>query len=78
MQSAVRFEVEVGDDRVVHLPHEVPTGRAEIIVLVPAAAPPPRGGNITHLVGLLRTPNAPSDEEVQRILDEAKSERAGR
>jgi hypothetical protein len=77
MQSAVRFEVEVGDDRMVHLPGEVPTGRAEIIVLVPAAPSAPRLG-VARLVGLLRTERPPSDDEVQRILDDARTERAGR
>jgi len=76
MQSAVRFEVEVGDDRMVHLPGEVPTGRAEIIVLVPAAPPAPHRG-VAHLVGLLRTERPPSDDEVQRILDDARTERGG-
>jgi hypothetical protein len=77
MQSAVRFEVEVGDDRVVHLPGEVPTGRAEIIVLIPAP-PLTRCLGVAQLVGLLRTDRTPPDDsEVRRILDEARAERGG-
>ena len=77
MQSAVRFEVQVGDDRVVRLPGEVPTGRAEIIVLIPAPPPVARRG-VAQLVGLLRTERpAPDDDEVRRILDEARTERGG-
>lgn len=60
----------------VRLPAEVPPGRAEIIVIVAPTAP--RGG-ISGLVGLLRSDGAaPDDEEVARILDEAREERAGR
>jgi hypothetical protein len=60
MQSAVRFEVEVGDDRVVRLPGEVPTGRAEIIVLIPSAAP--RAAGVARIVGLLRTDRPAPDD----------------
>ncbi|MFO0605754.1 MAG: hypothetical protein U0324_21405 [Polyangiales bacterium] len=62
MQSAVRFEVEVGDDRVVRLPGEVPTGRAEIIVLIPSAAPRAAAG-VARIVGLLRTDRPAPDDD---------------
>ena len=32
------MRVTIGDDHIVHLPAEVPAGRAEIIVLMPAGA----------------------------------------
>jgi hypothetical protein len=34
MKSAVKLDVQVGDDHLVKLPDEVPVGPAEIIVLV--------------------------------------------
>jgi hypothetical protein len=36
MEQAIRLRVTVGDDHLVHLPDEIPTGEAEIIVLFPA------------------------------------------
>jgi hypothetical protein len=36
MEQAIRLRVTIGDDHMVHLPDEVPTGEAEIIVLIPA------------------------------------------
>jgi len=78
MQNAVRFEVEVGDDRVVHLPGEVPTGRAEIIVLLPPTPPAARPRGVAHLVGLLRVEKTPDDDDVRHILDDARTERGGR
>lgn len=78
MQNAVRFDAEIDEDRVVHLPREVPLGRAEIIVLLPT--PRPRApSNLAALVGMLRAEHpAPSDDEIRQILDEAKMDRGGR
>lgn len=79
MQHAVRFNVEVGEDRIVRLPGEVPPGRAEIIVLVSAPQPQRTAPGLAPLVGILRTEDAaPTDDEVKRILDDARTERAGR
>jgi hypothetical protein len=39
MEHAIRLRVTVGDDHIVHLPEEIPTGEAEIIVFLPAQAP---------------------------------------
>jgi hypothetical protein len=50
MDAALRLQVVVGDDRVVRLPREVPTGAAEVIVLIPALAPRP---DRSHLLGRL-------------------------
>ncbi len=36
MEQAIRLRVTVGDDHLVHLPDEIPTGEAEIIVLFPS------------------------------------------
>jgi hypothetical protein len=38
MEQAIRLRVTIGDDHLIHLPDEVPTGEAEIIVLIPAEA----------------------------------------
>lgn len=38
MEQAIRLRVMVGDDHLVHLPDEIPTGEAEIIVLFPSRA----------------------------------------
>lgn len=63
----------------VRLPVEVPPGRAEIIVIVAPTVPTAPRGGISGLVGLLRSDGAaPDDEEVARILDEAREGRAGR
>ena len=79
MQSAVRFNAEVGEDRIVQLPAEVPPGRAEIIVLMSAPARSPSTAGLAPLIGLLRTAQAPpSDVEVQAMLDEARTARGGR
>jgi hypothetical protein len=42
MQSAVKLTVDVGVDRVVKLPDDVPVGPAEIIVLVGERVPGPK------------------------------------
>ena len=34
MEQAIRLRVTIGDDHLIHLPDEVPTGEAEIIVLM--------------------------------------------
>ena len=36
MEQAIRLRVIVGDDHIVHLPEEIPTGEAEVIVLFPS------------------------------------------
>lgn len=36
MEQAIRLRVMVGDDHIVHLPNEIPTGKAEVIVLFPS------------------------------------------
>ena len=36
MEQTIRLRVTIGDDHMVQLPDEVPTGEAEIIVLIPA------------------------------------------
>lgn len=78
MQNAVRFDVEVGADRVVRLPREVPLGRAEIIVLVPTSRPL-TPSNLAALVGLLRAEHpAPNDDEIREIIEDARLERGGR
>lgn len=78
MQNAMRFEVEVGPDRVVRLPNEVPTGHAEIIVLLPVSPSPTGPRGVAGLQGLLRTEHPPpDDDEVRRILDDARWERGG-
>ncbi len=61
----------------VQLPREVPTGRAEIVVLMPSpeAATPSRG--VARLVGMLRTTATPDDAAVQRNFDNARTERGG-
>jgi hypothetical protein len=38
MDHAIRLRVVIGDDHTIRLPDEVPTGEAEIIVLMPADA----------------------------------------
>lgn len=38
MEHAIRMRVTIGADHTIRLPDEVPTGEAEVIVLVPAAA----------------------------------------
>lgn len=79
MQSAVRFDVQVGEDRIVRLPREVPPGRVEIIVLVSASPSRTKTAGIASLVGMLQPAgDVPSDDEIARILDEARTERAER
>ena len=77
MQSAVRFDVQVGEDRIVQLPREVLPGRVEIIVLVPTPPSNVQSSSIASLVGMLRPAGGvPGDAEVAQILDEARTERA--
>lgn len=64
MQSAVRFDVQVGEDRIVRLPREVPPGRVEIIVLVPGSPSRTQTAGIASLVGMLQPAGGvPSDDD---------------
>jgi hypothetical protein len=38
MERAIRLRVTVGDDHMIRLPDEVPTGSAEVIVFMPGPA----------------------------------------
>ena len=38
MEHAIRLRVTIREDHTIHLPDDVPTGEAEIIVLMPAEA----------------------------------------
>ena len=64
-QTVIKFQVEVGADRVIRLPDEVPVGTAEIIISPPGArnaVPPPEA------LGLFR--------DIPELVDQAMAHAA--
>jgi hypothetical protein len=73
MESALRLQVMIGDDRVVHLPKEFPTGSAEVIVLIASSADrPDRSRLLGRLAGratMAEDFDAPLPEDVLRDFE---------
>ncbi len=77
MEQAIRLRIMVGEDHVVHLPSEIPTGEAEVIVLFPSRQAQPsrvdvRKGMFGRLAGKATIADdfdAPLPEEVLREFE---------
>jgi hypothetical protein len=79
MHAAVKLQVTISRDRRVQLPHDLPEGRAEVIVLYPDAAseqaprPParPKPERVNYLARLTSRQPRPLSRRASRALDEA-------
>jgi len=74
--QAYKLNVTIAEDRVVKLPSDLPTGPAELIVLVPERES--EGSNVEAMLRLIdewrvKHPGRRSKEEIDRYLEEERA-----
>lgn len=75
MQTALKLNVTVTHERVIHLPDDFPEGPAEVIVFPTASAasseprPVRRLGSMRGLITIADDFDAPLSPEIQRVFD---------